>query len=83
MNDGCGQVGVTQQDLVERETVVAFRNSKASGRVALGIGVDEKNLRSLAAREAARLMAVVVLPTPPFWFAIAMIFPKPYSECST
>ncbi len=28
--------------------------------------------RSLAAREAARLMAVVVLPTPPFWFAIAM-----------
>src|SRR5262245_20218495 len=25
-----------------------------------------------AAREAARLMAVVVLPTPPFWFATAM-----------
>ena len=27
---------------------------------------------SAAAREAARLMAVVVLPTPPFWFVIAM-----------
>src|ERR1700690_457316 len=26
---------------------------------------------SLAARAAARLMAVVVLPTPPFWLAIA------------
>ena len=26
--------------------------------------------RSLAAREAARLTAVVVLPTPPFWFAM-------------
>src|SRR5690606_27777048 len=26
------------------------------------------------ARPAARLMAVVVFPTPPFWFAIAMIF---------
>jgi hypothetical protein len=25
------------------------------------------------AKEAARLTAVVVLPTPPFWFAIAMI----------
>src|SRR6185295_12114216 len=27
----------------------------------------------LLARAAARLIAVVVLPTPPFWFAIAMI----------
>jgi hypothetical protein len=25
------------------------------------------------AREAARLTAVVVLPTPPFWLAIAMM----------
>ena len=29
---------------------------------------------SLAAREAPRLIAVVVFPTPPFWFVIAMIF---------
>src|SRR5437588_12928762 len=29
-------------------------------------------LRSAAAREAARWTAVVVLPTPPFWFAIAI-----------
>ena len=28
-----------------------------------------------AAREAARLIVVVVLPTPPFWLAIAMILP--------
>ena len=27
---------------------------------------------SATAREAPRLMAVVVLPTPPFWFAMAM-----------
>ncbi len=32
--------------------------------------------RSLAASEAARLIAVVVLPTPPFWLATAMILPK-------
>src|SRR5437867_651162 len=30
---------------------------------------------SAAAREAPRLMAVVVFPTPPFWFAMAMILP--------
>ena len=31
--------------------------------------------KSLAAKEAARLIAVVVFPTPPFWLLIAMIFP--------
>jgi hypothetical protein len=30
-----------------------------------------KTRKSLAAKEAARLMAVVVFPTPPFWLAIA------------
>ena len=29
--------------------------------------------RRVAANEAARFTAVVVLPTPPFWFATAMI----------
>ena len=29
-------------------------------------------LMSAAAREAPRLIAVVVLPTPPFWFVIAI-----------
>src|ERR1017187_1536018 len=32
-------------------------------------------LTSAAANEAARLMAVVVLPTPPFWLATAMTRP--------
>src|SRR6266852_1904637 len=32
-------------------------------------------LTSAAAMEAARLMAVVVLPTPPFWLATAMTRP--------
>src|SRR6185503_15387914 len=35
---------------------------------------------SAAARLAARLMAVVVFPTPPFWFATAMIRPRQSSE---
>ena len=34
-----------------------------------------------SAKHAARLIAVVVFPTPPFWFAIAMILPifSPFS----
>src|SRR5271155_3301217 len=36
----------------------------------------KRTRRSLAANEAAKLMAVVVFPTPPFWFAIAMTLPK-------
>src|SRR5688572_16992612 len=32
-------------------------------------------LRSATARHAPRFIAVVVLPTPPFWLAIAMIRP--------
>src|SRR5580698_7700671 len=32
-------------------------------------------LTSAAAKEAARLMAVVVLPTPPFWLATAITRP--------
>src|SRR5580698_7759781 len=34
-----------------------------------------KVFTSAAAREAARLMAVVVFPTPPFWLATAMTRP--------
>src|ERR1043166_7915161 len=34
-----------------------------------------KDLTSAAAKEAARLMAVVVFPTPPFWLATAMTCP--------
>src|SRR5690348_9185441 len=31
-----------------------------------------RTLTSAAARDAARLIAVVVFPTPPFWFAMAI-----------
>ncbi len=35
-------------------------------------------LRPAAARYVARLMAVVVFPTPPFWFVIAYTFDTGY-----
>ena len=41
--------------------------------VALPCGSESmtRTRKSLAAKEAARLMAVVVFPTPPFWLAMA------------
>ena len=40
--------------------------------LAWGSRSTSRTLRPRIARAAERLMAVVVLPTPPFWFAIAM-----------
>ena len=40
-------------------------------RVGLRIEVDDERPAPASARQAARLIAVVVLPTPPFWFATA------------
>src|SRR5580692_10593854 len=37
-------------------------------------------LTSAAAREAAKLMAVVVLPTPPFWLATAITRPIKFTS---
>src|SRR5690349_18668058 len=49
-----------------------------------GSASTSRTRRSFAARHAARLTAVVVLPTPPFWFATAKIRARspiaPYSE---
>ena len=45
--------------------------AEGDGRVALRVEVDEQGLRADAATQAATLTAVVVFPTPPFWFAIA------------
>src|ERR1700733_14281258 len=51
--------------------------------VALPCGSEsiKSTRRSLAASEAAKLIAVVVLPTPPFWLAIAIILATGF--CST
>src|SRR5271155_4248338 len=48
-----------------------------SPEVALAWGSQSASriLRPLRARHAAKLMAVVVLPTPPFWFTIPRILP--------
>src|SRR6185312_5834859 len=57
--------------------VLIFFGSSPTPDVALACGSasTSKVLNSSTARAAARLMEVVVFPTPPFWFAIAIIFP--------
>ena len=42
--------------------------------LACGSASMTRTFFSRVASEAARLIVVVVLPTPPFWFAITMIF---------
>ncbi len=48
--------------------------AKASGGVSLGVAVDQQGRQALESKAAARLIAVVVLPTPPFWLTTAMTF---------
>ena len=43
--------------------------------LACGSASMSSTFRSKAANEAAKLIVVVVYPTPPFWLAIAMILP--------
>ena len=47
--------------------------------LACGSASTTSTVFSSVASEAARLMVVVVLPTPPFWLAKAMIFPMSQS----
>src|SRR5699024_7696495 len=57
--------------------VFSVRGSTPKPEVALPCGSKSHNSMRLprSYSAAARLIAVVVLPTPPFWLANAMIFP--------
>jgi len=65
--------GVVGEDGVEAAALGGGHAEGAAG-VGLGVEVDEQNFTPGSARHAARLTAMVVLPTPPFWLAMAMIF---------
>src|SRR6476620_4751703 len=64
-------VGSTMTSYMERLTCRMSRNDIVL--LAWGSRSTSSVWRPRRARAAARLMAVVVLPTPPFWFAIATI----------
>ena len=71
----CSAGDVAHEDVVDGMAVVVARKSEAGGGVGLGVAVDQEDLRPSRARQAARLMAVVVLPTPPFWLTTPRILP--------
>src|ERR1035438_4603055 len=50
-------------------------NPSPEEQFACGSQSTRRTLRPSRARQAARLMAVVVLPTPPFWLTTPRIFP--------
>jgi hypothetical protein len=53
-----------------------FDDAAAGRGVALRIEVDQQHALADSARQAERLTAVVVLPTPPFWLVTASILAK-------
>jgi len=64
---GVAQRRFTDQDIVGRAVAVAAIDAETSGGIALRIEIDDQH--ALADQRPAlvpRLMAVVVLPTPPF-----------------
>ena len=67
---GLGDRDLADQAVIGGRVRLAVATER-DGRVALGVEVDEQRLPAAAAKQAARLTAVVVLPTPPFWFATA------------
>ena len=59
-------------------TGVLVNNMKqAAQKKAIPVSIDAFSIESVAsvAKDAAKLIVVVVFPTPPFWFASAIIFP--------
>jgi hypothetical protein len=57
------------QQVVSRDAVRAHAETRRGVR--LWVEVDHEDRSPASARQALRLTAVVVLPTPPFWFATA------------
>jgi len=65
------QAAFTQQNPI-RAGALGFFQAEAAGGVGLRSRSNKSTRWPSAARHAARLTAVVVLPTPPFWLATAM-----------
>ena len=60
------------QNVVDREFVGPRLDAEVQRGVGLGIEVEQARLSPVAASAAHRFTAVVVFPTPPFWFMMAM-----------
>ena len=56
--------------MIDRFPKLFFVKTHPACRIPLRIDINEQNFFSATAMEAERLIAVVVLPTPPFWLAM-------------
>jgi len=65
-----------QQELSKLKLNFALINGDTACGISLWISVNKQCFLSHFPRQAARLTEVVVFPTPPFWFDIAIIFAK-------
>ncbi len=76
MRDSVGRMASAasdaEQEVVDGEAFFVAGEAETAGGIGLGVAVDKEGGRPSSARAAARLMAVVVLPTPPFWLTTAM-----------
>lgn len=63
-----------------RGQLVRLRPAQHLGQVPLSVCVHQKDFLPCRERPMARLAAVVVLPTPPFWFARAMVFTQKHLQ---
>jgi hypothetical protein len=57
---------IAHQDVIDGVAIVVAADAEAGSGIGLGVAIDQQDLEPSRARQAARLMAVVVLPTPPF-----------------
>ena len=61
------RVHIVDQHVIYTVFHFSFVDADAAGRIALRIGVDQQHLFTQAMpKQAPKLMAVVVFPTPPF-----------------
>lgn len=73
LSDDVLQRKIINEDVVNAVDVGVVLDAKSGRCVALGIDVDNKNVKAADARAAAMFTVVVVLPTPPFWLETVKI----------
>ncbi len=74
VNDGLPNVIIVDQAGVNVGLLAFFCNAVTRGGIALRVKATMRTFLPSAATQEERLTQVVVLPTPPFWFAIAITF---------
>ena len=70
VQNGIAQKFIVDDHVISRELALWTRNPQTRGGISLRIEIDHEDFPT-AANAVPRLIEVVVLPTPPFWLAMA------------